>query len=251
MSGPLDPPSAPAGSRRTTLIVPVKGVRIGKQRLAGILADGERRALVEAMLVDVLTAALSCDQISRVAVVTDDDDAADLGSSHGAMVLRGGGSSDYSRCVRWAVDHLRGSDPGPLIVVPADVPLVRPRDLAAVAGAIARPGRVALVKAEPDGGTNCIGLSSSTLIDFRFGPGSFAAHADAIRRFGHTAVILDLPGLRFDVDRPDQLVELGRGPETAGAVRLVRGFDIATRLARAPDGRRSLSTMTDGLPDDR
>ncbi|CAI2931851.1 2-phospho-L-lactate guanylyltransferase [Aminobacter niigataensis] len=213
----------------STVLIPVRSLEGGKQRLAGVLTADERRLLVEAMLMDVIAAARSCDHVSRVVVVTDDDAAANFSRYHGALALLGSGSSGYCRSVDLAVCHLRESDHRPIIVVPADVPMVAAAELSTVAAAIALPGPIALVEAEPDGGTNCIGLSASAAINFQFGPSSFRLHVDSIRRSGQTSVQLHLAGLAFDIDWPEQIVDLARMPDTTNASRLARSLGIAAR----------------------
>ena len=61
-------------------------------------------------------------------------------------------------------------------------------------------------------GTNALALRPPDVIGFRFGAGSFAAHAAEIERAGVPAVAVNRGGLAFDLDTPADLarwLELG------------------------------------------
>jgi 2-phospho-L-lactate guanylyltransferase (CobY/MobA/RfbA family) len=94
---------------------------------------------------------------------------------------------------------------GPVTIVNADLPCVRPYELTELSEAAP-----ALVAA-PDGTTNALALTDAR--DFRplYGPGS-------AQRFGLRR--LDLRGLREDVDTPEDLVRLAQyvGPKTRTAM---------------------------------
>jgi 2-phospho-L-lactate guanylyltransferase len=224
-----------------TVLIPVRSLDDGKRRLANMLTPDERRLMVEAMLRDVVAAAQSCDRISSIVVVTDDDDAANLARRLGAAALSGIGPIGYSRTVALAVNHLRESNPHAIIVIPADVPLVTADELSTVAAAVAAPGAVALVEADPDGGTNCIGLSAFAAVEFQFGACSFRRHVESIRGFGQTPLQLHLPGLTFDVDWPEQLVDLAEMPGTTHASKLARDLNVAARRSPSAKAKSTLS----------
>jgi 2-phospho-L-lactate guanylyltransferase (CobY/MobA/RfbA family) len=94
---------------------------------------------------------------------------------------------------------------GPVVIVNADVPCVRTRELEALAAAAP-----ALVAA-PDGTTNALSLADASDFVPLYGAGSAARYEATLR-----ARALDLPGLRDDVDTWDDLVRLGAraGPST-------------------------------------
>ena len=58
--------------RPVACLVPVRGLARGKQRLAPLLTETERAALVAAMLHDVLDALHRCARVALLAVVSDD-----------------------------------------------------------------------------------------------------------------------------------------------------------------------------------
>src|SRR5712691_11612539 len=92
----------------------------------------------------------------------------------------------------------------PLVAfVSADLPLLRPEEIEELIAATPRRG-IAIARAL-DGGTNAVSMRPPGLVHTCFGvAGSAARHA----ALGAEHVILDLPGLAFDVDTPEDLARM-------------------------------------------
>lgn len=178
----------------TTVVVPFRSSD-PKRRLATLSERGRVR-LAEAMLADVLAAAVP---VGPVLVVSPEPVALPAGATHVADPRRGQGAA-----VRTALDAATAAGlPAPYLVVNADLPCVTTRDLLALVGAVPPDGGLALVAAR-DGTTNALAFSDERLFEPVYGPGSaerFAALADS-----H---LLDSPNLMDDVDAPDDLARLG------------------------------------------
>ena len=191
-----------------TVVVPFRSA--GKSRLPAEL----RVEVALAMLGDVLDAATAYADIVRL--VTDDGAAALIAAGLGVEVIDdpGGGQGAAVRVA------LAGLD-GPCLVVNADLPRVRPSDLAALA-IPARAGAVAIVAAR-DGTTNALGLPFSEVFQPLYGPGSaaqFRAHAAALGLVLHD---LELPNLRDDVDTLADLERIGlRGGARTSALAAIQ-----------------------------
>ena len=54
-------------------------------------------------------------------------------------------------------------------------------------------------------GTNALSLPSPNAIPFRFGRDSYAAHMKLASEADVDIVVIDCPGLRFDLDTPEDL----------------------------------------------
>ena len=189
-----------------TVVIPFAGVE-GKTRLHA--SERARRELSLAMLGDVLAAATA---VGSARVVTVDLEGAAIARGLGADVVAdpGGGQGP---AVAVAV-ALVGLDPGPILVVNADLPCVVPADLRALLAATPAGG-IAIVEAL-DGTTNALGLSAPEAFAPLYGPGSasrFRARAD---EFGADAVSAAIPNLADDVDTLDDLhrLQLRCGPRT-------------------------------------
>ncbi len=190
------------GARRVRYaLIPAKELALAKARLGLALDAKGRRRLSLALFQDVLAAALACPALDRVAVVTRGGDAFRLATGAGAEALAKAGS--LNEALASAARSLAERGATRLIVLAADLPLATPDEIASVAQAEAD---VALVPSQ-DGGTNALALPPGRL-EFQFGPDSASRHLAAARAAGLRVQRLDLPGLAFDIDTPEDLAEL-------------------------------------------
>jgi 2-phospho-L-lactate guanylyltransferase len=187
-----------------TVVIPFTGVE-GKTRLHA--SRRARRALSLAMLGDVLAAAVA---IGSPRVVTADEEAGAIARELGAELAAdpGGGQGPAVAAA------LVGLEPGPILIVNADVPCVVPDDLRALLDATPAGG-IALVEAL-DGTTNALGLSAAEAFAPLYGRDSaarFGAHAHDL---GLEVVSVSVPNLADDVDTLDDLerLQLRCGPRT-------------------------------------
>jgi 2-phospho-L-lactate/phosphoenolpyruvate guanylyltransferase len=203
------------------LVLPVKGGAGAKSRLRGAL---ERRTaherLAAALAMDCLAAVLACSQVGVASVVTADAGTAAQVRALGARTVPE--SRPGAGLLAAVDDGLRACAPSaPVAVLLADLPCLRPGDLAgaleAAEGALAGGAACAVVPDAEGTGTVLLAGPDPRRLRPRFGPASAAAHAAD----GACAVGLDLPRLRRDVDTPGELalaVALGVGPRTAAAL---------------------------------
>src|SRR6266536_1309953 len=126
----------------STVVVPFRAVD-AKRRLQPVPEEA-RKTVAQAMLDDVLSA---CEAVGRSVLVASE--------------------GDQGEAVEAA---LRGVDSGPILVVNADLPCVRPRDLLSLLGALPEGG-LALVEAG-DGTTNALALAAPHLFARLYGPSS-------------------------------------------------------------------------------
>ena len=167
----------------------------GKSRLPEEL----RRDVSLAMLGDVVEAAVAS---ADVRVVTADPAGRLVAESLGAVVMD---DPDDGQGAAVAAG-LEDAD-GVCLVVNADLPRVRPSDLAALA-VPPRLGRVGIVAAR-DGTTNALGLPYPEVFRPLYGPGSAARFVAHALRLALDFEELALPNLVADVDTPTDLDRLG------------------------------------------
>lgn len=101
-----------------------------------------------------------------------------------------------------------------LIVLHGDLPNLTATDIETLVGGLPADGGpgVAIAPDRAGTGTNALALRPPVVIPFRFGIGSFAAHAAEVERAGVPCVAVNRAGLAFDLDTPDDLrrwLELG------------------------------------------
>lgn len=190
------------------IVVPFRG-ESGKQRLQA--SEEVRARLALAMLGDVLTA---CVATGRTLLVTGDRVAQALAGELGAETVDDPGGGQGA-AVAAALERV---DPGPVVIVNADLPCVVPHDLRTLAGA-AELGALGLVVAE-DGTTNAVALPRASLFAPLYGPGSAARFREHAEAHGVSAAEAVIPNLSDDVDTAEDLerVALRAGPRTQAAL---------------------------------
>jgi 2-phospho-L-lactate guanylyltransferase len=194
---------------KPTVIVLARDPCTAKTRLRGALGPAARAQLAEAMLDDVLAAAVSTGW--PVLVVTDARSIAVRARVAGARatVVSARGTRDGAR--RGVTRALRDGA-GAVLIVAADVPLVRAADLRRIAAA-GRRSEIVIVPDRGRSGTNALYLRPPSRIAPRFGPASLAAHR---RAAGKTGRVLAVARLGLDVDTPADLDALRRMKGRAG-----------------------------------
>jgi 2-phospho-L-lactate guanylyltransferase len=205
-----------------SLVIPVKVLAQAKSRLAA-LAGHSRAALALAMAADTVSAVAACPAVCAVIVVTDDDEAAAALGGLGALVITDepGGGLNPALSHGAAVAAGRWPAAGTAALA-ADLPALRPGELdSGLRAAAASPE--AFVPDAAGTGTTLYTARPGIVFRPRFGPESAARH----RAAGAAELLLpDAPGLRRDVDTPDDLcgaAALGLGPRTAALAAQLRG----------------------------
>jgi 2-phospho-L-lactate guanylyltransferase len=204
----------PSPTARFAVLVPVKPPAFAKSRLRD-LGDAARRDLATAFAVDTVTAAAACPLVDRVLVVTDDHVLARGLADLGVDVIPDGTSDDLNGTLALAAAEMHRRRPDlRLVALCADLPALRPEDLADALAAA--PQDAMAFVADADGtGTTAVVAPSLELFRPAFGPASRQRHLDA---GAHELDEVDVPTLRRDVDDRDDLVEalrLGVGRSTS------------------------------------
>ncbi len=209
------------------ILVPVKNLASAKQRLSSILSPEERLALAQAMCEDVLEALARWQTRPPVAVVTSDSFARELAGRFNFEVVADDNSGETTAIeMATAVCSERGANS--TLVVPADIPLIETSELQNIVESAPRGGAV-LVPDAARRGTNAAWRSPGDLFPLRFGNDSFLPHLAAAKATGLPCVVLELPGIARDVDRPEDLLELAGASGERRSQRLVRSWNLVRR----------------------
>jgi len=214
-----------------SVLMPVKVLAQAKSRLAALAGlQGSRRAeFALALACDTVAAVRGCDQAARVIVITDDQVAGPALAELGALVVPDEPRDGLNAALRYGAAHAAARWPGDgTAALSADLPALRPDEIGrALRAAAAWP--TSFVADAAGDGTTLYAAAPGQRFRPAFGLASRSRHAAG------GAVELDLdgiPGLRRDVDTPDDLrgaVALGLGPRSA---------PLAAELLRcAPRGR--------------
>ncbi|MEU9353662.1 2-phospho-L-lactate guanylyltransferase [Streptomyces griseoloalbus] len=205
-----------------TLVVPLKPLAQAKSRLSDTADDGLRPGLALAFAQDTVAAALECPAVRDVVVVTNDALAARELAALGAGIVpdepRGGLNAAYAHAAA-VVNASRSA--ACVAALNADLPALRPAELARVLDTAAEFPRAFLADAAAFGTTLLAATRGRELRPF-FGPDSRARH----RASGAVELCVEtVDSVRQDVDTGDDLraaLALGVGPHTAAvAARLL------------------------------
>ncbi|GGQ84511.1 2-phospho-L-lactate guanylyltransferase [Streptomyces althioticus] len=200
-----------------TLVVPLKPLPQAKSRLADTADDGLRPGLALAFAQDTVAAALDCPAVRDVVVVTNDAlaarELAALGAGTVPDLPRAGLNAALVHGATVVGAARRAAS---VAALNADLPALRPAELARVLDAAARFPRSFL--ADSAGlGTTLLAASRGRELRPQFGVGSRALH----RASGAVELTLDaVDSVRQDVDTGGDLraaLALGVGPRTAAA----------------------------------
>jgi 2-phospho-L-lactate guanylyltransferase len=186
-------------------IVPVKPLRRGKSRLAGVLSQDERADLNRRLLGHTLDTLTAIPEIEKILVVSRDPAALALAREHGARTVQENGSPELNVALARATVVVKNYKTRGVLVIPADLPLVTPRDVQAM---LAQAGEPPVVVVAPDRhrrGTNALLVCPAGLIQYEFGPDSFERHCAQARQAGARLEIVDFPSLALDMDLPEDL----------------------------------------------
>jgi 2-phospho-L-lactate guanylyltransferase len=191
---------------RPFLVIPVKPPAGSKQRLSVRLADEERELVSRSLAIRAVGAAVAAWPQGRLLVVTADPILLEFCQRFGVATISDPGVGQ-SAAVRagalWCLE--RGANV--LATVAADLPSVTAPDLALVLRLSKAMPMGAMVLFPDLGGTGTNGLvvRPATLQLHSFGPDSRRRHQALAKSLGIQSRLVDVPGLAWDVDRPEDL----------------------------------------------
>ncbi|MFE3541423.1 2-phospho-L-lactate guanylyltransferase [Nocardia sp. NPDC059177] len=202
-------------------VMAVKHIDRAKSRLAGILTAEQRGQLVLAMFADTAAAATAVPEVLSLTVVTPDPLVAARAAELGAHVLaEPAGAADPLNAAlsAGAADVRDRHGPTPLLALQADLPALRPAELAELLGTAPAGARSVVIDHTGTGTAALLVGDGTAALAPRFGAGSASAH----RAGGARPLSGHWPGLRYDVDTPadlDAVRALGVGRRTASTLR--------------------------------
>ncbi|MEU7059610.1 2-phospho-L-lactate guanylyltransferase [Streptomyces sp. NPDC046197] len=200
-----------------TLVIPLKPLARAKSRLSDTAHDGVRPGLVLAFALDTVAAALACPGVRDVAVVTDDVLAGRELAALGARIVPDEPHGGLNAALAHGTAVVRASRPqSPVAALNADLPALRPTELARVLTAAAEFPRAFLSDAAGVG-TTLLAVAPDRELLPAFGVDSRSRH----RASGAVELPLEaVDSVRQDVDTGEDLraaLALGVGPRTAAA----------------------------------
>lgn len=192
------------------ILLPVKDLRIAKQRLAAVMSQEARTHLALAMMEHTFNVVSCVKSIDGVAVVSNYSPAIDLAKHYSFEVINESEQISESASVDYGSTVLGSRGVTAVLRLPIDLPLVTASDIEEVLSRD-REGRLVVIVPSRDGtGTNAILRRPPTLFRSHFGTGSLAKHLKEAEVAGATVELLQNERIALDIDEPDDLSELLR-----------------------------------------
>ena len=180
-------------------LLPVKRLQGAKKRLSPILSEDERSGLARAMLTDVLAALEAADNLDGIAIVTDDEDAIQMGEAAGHTILKEPDAGGLNGALSHGLQALMNKGARSVFIIHGDVPAVMAGELV-----------------EFPGGTNGMVLSPPDCIPMLYGKDSANKHVAMADQMDIPVEHVALEGLGLDIDHPEDLLAfLNQAPEGA------------------------------------
>lgn len=184
-------------------IVPVKPLRRGKSRLAGILTEDERTDLNRTLLQHTLQVLSELREVDEVLVVSRDPQVLTIARNYGARTVREDGQPELNTALKRATVIAQVYATRGVLVLPADLPLISREDALALVERATDPPVVVIAPDRHGKGTNALLISPAGLIEYHFGEDSFQRHCDLVKKAGARLEVVNLPSLGLDLDSPE------------------------------------------------
>jgi len=193
-------------------VIPLKLGADPKQRLANRLGLRHRRALQQAMALDVIATVASLDEVSETIVVTDAGSASEVPGEFGVRVVIEDPSLGVglNAAVAQVAAELVERKVGSMLVLHADLPLINGPELQRMIALHVDSGKAGITIA-PDrrrDGSNCLLCSPPQVIPFQYGAGSYARHLHAAKMAGVPSQTFDGEFCALDIDEEQDFSEL-------------------------------------------
>lgn len=198
-------------------IVPVKPLRRGKSRLAGLLTEDQRTRLNRYLLEHVLTILKDIPEIEHTLVVSRDPAALALTREMGGRTVLEDGAPQFNTAIKRATIVAKAQGAHAVLVLPADLPLIKSSDLKTLLNRGNKPPVIVIASDRRKDGTNGLFVNPAGLIEYGYGPGSFQRHSERAIEAGARLVVVDSRNISLDLDLPEDLEALG-GLEKLGLV---------------------------------
>lgn len=186
-------------------IVPVKPLRRGKSRLSVILSEDERTALNQTMLINTLKTLAAVSVIDTILVVSRDPLALSIARDYSAKTVLEDGNPELNTALRRASSVAKAYFANEILVLPADLPLIKPEDIISFLELAVKPPEIIIAPDRRKDGTNALLISPAGLIEFQYGKGSFEAHLRNAKEVNARIEIVESEVFGLDLDLPEDL----------------------------------------------
>lgn len=190
-------------------IVPVKPLRRGKSRLAGLLSEDQRTQLNRYLLEHTLTVLNEVREIEHTLVVSRDPAALSLTREMGGRTVLEDGAPQFNTAIKRATLAASAQGAHAVLVLPADIPLITPEEVRRLIKAGRNPPVAVISPDRRQNGTNGLFVNPAGLFEYGYGPGSYQRHRERAAQAGARVELIESEALGLDLDLPEDLELLG------------------------------------------
>ena len=190
----------------------MKRLTESKTRLSTLLNSKDRQKLVLMMMEDVIASLKKSSLVDQVVVLTPDRRVVDHAKKLGVETMIDKTNGDINDSLTEATNfEIRKRIGSPLLVLPVDVPLVKPTTIDSIISRVGKSNhQLVVISPSITNGTNALLRNPPDAIPTRYGVNSFDAHvAEAVARKVHLEIHRS-EDLEIDVDTPGDLYEVIR-----------------------------------------
>ena len=226
-------------SLKTFALIPVKKLSKSKERLSMVFKPEERKRFVLSMLEDILRVT-SSSVLHQTVVIGSDRIVQLVAEKFDAYFLpeSGGGLND---ALRYAVSLCEKRGAKAVLILPADIPLMKERDLNEIIHLSWKASVV--ISPSMDGGTNALMLKPPNVIKTCFGPRSFKKHIDEALKKGIPVRVYRSPGISLDIDSIQDLKTLLKVGKGKACHRFLMQIKMNVRLKEIEPSARFLNLL--------
>ena len=208
-------------------IVPVKPLNRAKSRLSDVLLPEQRESLAASLLARTVRMLLPMPQIEGVLVISRDSRALAMVREMGGQTVQESGTPELNKALQRATQALIVWHGDAALVVPADIPLLSPDDIATVIHLGRFSNSVVIVPDRSRQGTNLLFVRPPGLIPYAFGENSFLLHQRYAHEAGASVIVHYSERAALDIDTAGDLDEYARLAKALG--------EPMIRIAPQPD----------------
>ncbi|MBS7626476.1 2-phospho-L-lactate guanylyltransferase [Candidatus Bathyarchaeota archaeon] len=211
-------------------IIPVKKLDNAKSRLSSLLTNSERKQFCLKMLEDILRTVKFTKGIKQTVVVSNDPEVFQLTKNLEATYLeykKAGLNEAVSEAINWCIN--RGATS--VLILPADIPLVTPKDLNRIL-TLGEKTSIVISPSKGEKGTNALLLTPPNVCPTFYGPRSFQRHLEEATKRGIRFRSFGSPRIALDIDTVKDLKDfISANAKETSACKFLYKIGIHNRLA--------------------
>lgn len=194
-------------------VIPIKPLRLGKSRLAGVLSDTDRENLNKSLLSRLIDCTQSIQEINETVIVSCDPAVLSMSRDLGVRTIQESKLTNLNNALRKATKALKSFNVNQLLILPADLPFITANDIFQIIQKITSPPEIIISPDQSKNGTNALLINPVGIIDYDFGEGSFRNHIEQAERKRVRVEIYNNDNIAFDLDTPLEIEYLRNSKE--------------------------------------